>query len=174
MWPVSYIADADVDEVLDRELRDLLSTCFTKPQDIVFKERRYFRESPAHRWLIRDASGRLLAHLAAHDRRVESGALRARVGGIAEVCVHPDARGQRLASYLLEAAQSDLARRGYLFVALFGSRSVYAASGYTVPECVWIGPGEDGRWIAASGIMVRPLAGNLWPTGEVYLPGPAF
>lgn len=49
---VHYIADADVDAELDRRIRSLLSTCFTKPEDWVFRERRYFNDPPAHRWYI--------------------------------------------------------------------------------------------------------------------------
>ncbi len=29
--------------------------CFTKPQDVVFKDRRYFCEPYPHRWVVRDA-----------------------------------------------------------------------------------------------------------------------
>lgn len=174
MLPICYLPDASVDAVLDRELRELLSLCFTKPQDVVFKERRYFTEPPAHRWIMRDAAGRLVAHIAVHNRRVEAGTWVALVGGIAEVCVHPEARGQRLTSHLLAEVHADLARRGFLFTALFGDRQVYAASGYTMPGNALVGPDAQGRWIPAPRAMVRPLTDVAWPTGEVHMPGPFF
>ena len=41
---VEYLPDSSVDDALDEEIRGLLTTCFTKPKDVVFKEQRYFFE----------------------------------------------------------------------------------------------------------------------------------
>ena len=46
---IEYLSDERVDDALDLEIRGLLTTCFTKPQDVVFKDRRYFREPYPHR-----------------------------------------------------------------------------------------------------------------------------
>ena len=35
---VDYMPDSAVDDAMDAELRKLLTTCFTKPQDTVIKE----------------------------------------------------------------------------------------------------------------------------------------
>ena len=37
---VEYLADSSIDDAGDREVRGLLSTCFTKPGDEVFRARR--------------------------------------------------------------------------------------------------------------------------------------
>ena len=44
---IIQIADDDVEAPLDLELRDLLSTCFKKPGDEIFRSRRYFTEMPS-------------------------------------------------------------------------------------------------------------------------------
>lgn len=93
------IDDSDVDDRLDREIRELLSACFIKPGDEVFRDRRYFTEMPSRRWLLRD-EGRLVAHVAVHERTIEDGI---RMLGIAEVCVTPTHRGRGLMQGLLKA-----------------------------------------------------------------------
>ena len=174
MHDVLYLPDTAVDAALDLALRELLSTCFTKPEDVVFRERRYFAEPPAHRWMIRNPEGQVVAHIAAHQRRVEAGAWSAPAGGLAEVCVHPGSRGQGLVRLLLKAVHADLQERGCLFSVLFGDPRFYSSSGYVKPDPVFIGPGPDGRWIPADGIMVRPLSQLAWPAGEVHVPGLIF
>ena len=54
---VQYLADGSLDDAGDRELRGLLSTCFTKPGDEVFRTRRYWREPYKHRCLNEDGKG---------------------------------------------------------------------------------------------------------------------
>ena len=50
---IEYLSDNSVDDALDQKIRGLLTTCFTKPQDGVFKDLRYFQEPYPHRWVIR-------------------------------------------------------------------------------------------------------------------------
>ena len=169
-----YLPDHRVDASLDLELRGLLSVCFTKPQDVVFRERRYFHEQPAHRWLARDPEGRLVGHIAVHEKRVESAEGVFRAGGVAEVCVHPDARGQNLAMRLLEVVHAGMAERGFAYSMLFGDRSIYEACGYFKPGNAFTGPGPDGAWVPAPDLKVKLTSGHAWPTGEVRVPGPTF
>lgn len=173
---VHAITDDAVDAALDGELRTLLSTCFTGPNDHVFRERRFFREPPRHRWFCRDAQG-LTAHVAAHVktfRHAGGGVLSA---GIAEVCVRPDQRGRGLVRLLLTRAHADLAALGLGWSALFGDARVYASSGYAAT-------GQPLRHRDRDVWVVRPSPSFLvarlradappWPTGELDLGGPAF
>lgn len=66
--PITELTESEVTPALDRELIHLLSTCFTKPGDEVFRRRRYYIEPPTYRWIMRNAGGDLIAHAAAHDR----------------------------------------------------------------------------------------------------------
>ena len=57
--------DTEISGIEDQELRRLLLACF--PYETVLLVRRYIHETPGHRWLVRAASGELIAHVAAHD-----------------------------------------------------------------------------------------------------------
>jgi len=99
--PIEYLRDSDVDETLDRQIRSLLTRCFTGPEDVVFNERRYFHEPCARRWFLRDGLNGLIAQVALHDKEVHADEKVYRIGGVAEVCVHPDFRGRGLVKRLL-------------------------------------------------------------------------
>ncbi len=81
---MEYLSDDSVDDTVDRQIRVLLTTCFTKPQDIVFKTQRYFREPYPHRWVIRDVNKVLVAHVGVHEKQVLAGDKAFRIGGICE------------------------------------------------------------------------------------------
>lgn len=176
---IHYLRDADVDDALDRELRALLSTCFTKPQDHVFRERRYFNTPPAHRWIIRDeATGLLVAHLAVHDRVVMTDNGDRPAGGIAEVCVHPTHQGRGYLRRLVATAHDWMTANGYAYSVLYGEPRYYASSGYvSAPNLEIDVRGEDGSPVRGpvGGALVAPLAATPWPTGPgVYMPGLIF
>lgn len=173
---ITYIADAAVDETLDRELRALLSTCFTKPQDHVFKERRHFNEPPSHRWIIRDDSGSLAAHLAVHDKRLHAAAGRIfRIGGVAEVCVHPAHQGKGHVKHLLAAAHGWMTAQGFAFSVLAGSPRYYASSGYLpIDNLFRDGPAGAPIRVKTEGSLVVALSPQPWPEGETCIPGPSF
>ena len=124
---VEYVPDATVDAELDQQLRALLSLCFTKPHDAVFQHRRYFLEPYPHRWMVREAAGRVIAHVGAHDKSVEADGERFRIGGICEVCVHPAVRGRGLVRRMLAVVHgsartfSHFQLSGLLFVRCFSA-----------------------------------------------------
>lgn len=172
-----HVLDAAVDDVLDAGIRALLCTCFTGPQDHVFFQRRYFMEQPAHRWLIwnRDKSG-LAAHIAVHEKQIETGGSIHRIAGVAEVCVHPDWRGGGVVKHILAAMHPRLARNGLVYSVLFGSSKFYASSGYAPVANLSLDeetPCEGIRRVPAE-VLVRPLAGIPWPADHVHLIGPRF
>ncbi|MFH1498640.1 MAG: GNAT family N-acetyltransferase [Verrucomicrobiota bacterium] len=172
------VADASVDATLDLELRGLLSACFTKPQDHVFRQRRHFNEPPAQRWLIRGDDDGLAAHLAVHDKRFEAaGGQTFRFGGVAEVCVHPAYRGKGYVGALLAAAHAWMAAEGFAFSVLSGKPSYYASSGYrTVDNGFRDGVDAAGApaRVRAEGLMALALTDRAWPDGDVFIPGPSF
>lgn len=167
---VKYIADAAVDDTLDLALRDLLSTCFTGPTDDVFRRRRYFREPPAHRWIM-PAGPALAAHAAVHEKTVSCGGVEHSIGGIAEVCVHPGFRGRGCVRQLLSAVHPWLAARGFVHAVLFGQAAVYSSSGYFPVANLHM---ADSPSEPAAGAMAHPLGGAPWPCEAVLLHGPRF
>jgi predicted N-acetyltransferase YhbS len=95
-----------------------------------FRGQRYNHEVPLHRWFIRNPRGQLVAHAAVHDKTLGSRAGPLRIGGVAEVCVQADYRGQKLVSRLLEPAHTWMREHGLPFAMLFGNPKVYASCGY--------------------------------------------
>ena len=168
----TYVYDPSVTDDLDWELRVLLASCFPGP---MFRTKRYNAELPAHRWLIRDDDGRLAAHLALHDKWIRVNGSFLRVGGVAEVCVHPAHRRQGHAGRLLQTAHSWMRAEGITHSILFGRVEIYGSKGYRRVEapCRRF---ETGTWTdtPCEHFLACPLAGLPWPDGPVDLRGPAF
>ncbi|MFC1634898.1 GNAT family N-acetyltransferase [Planctomycetota bacterium] len=173
---VEYLPDSSVDASWDTEIRGLLTKCFTKPVDIVFRDRRYFREPYPHRWVIRDAQDSIIAHVGVHEKSVEANGRTFRIGGIAEVCVHPECRGRGFVKTMLTCVHDWLIRHEFDFAILFGKAHMYSSSGYVevnnlVHDAV-TAAGES--CTRQSPAMVRQLSETPWPAGQVYMPGPKF
>jgi len=169
---IHYIPDAQVDAKLDAALRTLLSACFTKPGDEVFRSRRYFIDPPAHRWFIRQAGGLLIAHVAAHEKTTLWREQKLTLCGIAEVCVHPNHRRQGYVRLMLAAAHDDMKQQGFDFSALCGDPDVYRSSGYFSVENLVYNPGDKIKPLP--GAMVCELGEKNWPEDEVFLVGDVF
>ena len=171
---VQYLRDADVDAALDGEIRGLLSTCFTKPGDEVFRERRYFHTPMHHRWLIRDAAGKMISHLAVRDTTIGTTAGELRIGLVGEVCVHPAWRGRKLVTRLLSAAHVWLGAEGFQFTLLCGNPAVYGGSGYgcvTNPFRYWDPTAQQWQTKEMARTMVKSLTSQIWPAGFVDMRG---
>jgi hypothetical protein len=175
-YQVEYLADSSVDDAMDAALRSLFVTCFTKPCDDVFRHRRFWREPYPHRWIVRGGDGGPIAHVGAHDKRVEAGSTAYRIGGICEVCVHPSSRGLGLVRQMLRVVHAWLQEQGYDFALLFGKPEVYRSSGYRPTDNLFLDleddSGQRARRLVAG--MFRPLSDTPWPACEVFLPGPKF
>ena len=173
---VEYLPDSSVDASLDAQIRELLTTCFTKPEDVVFKTQRYFREPYPHRWMIRDNQNTIIAHVGVHEKSVDAAGHTFRIGGIAEVCVHPEFRGRGFIKTMLACVHDWLIRHEFDFAVLFGDPHVYGSSGYVVVNNLIhddvTATGES--CTSQSPAMVRQLSDTPWPAGQVYLPGPTF
>lgn len=195
--PITQLRDEEVSESLDRELRDLLSICFTKPEDEVFRYRRYWKEPPAYRWIMRNAGGDLIAHAAAHDKVIIVGGREPgpeesnspageseelRVAGMAEVAVHSAARGMGHVKELLGVAHPALQRIGFGFAILFGRPPVYRSSGYRIANNpIRYYDDKMSRWKIErfngpeeGCFMYRPLVLGEWPEGVVDIRGARF
>ncbi len=174
---VEYLADSDVDDALDAQIRVLLTTCFTKPQDYVFRRRRYFRQPYRHRWIIRMGRA-IIAHVGVHDKYVESEGRRFHIGGIAEVCVHPDFRGRGYVKAMLDCVHGWLEVLGtpygeqrFDFAVLFGKPQIYTSSGYVQVGNLILDDETDSD---AGNAMVKQLTQTPWPAAPVHLSGPKF
>lgn len=172
---VDYLHDDTVDVKLDRQLRTLLTTCFTKPHDAVFKRRRYFIEPYPHRWVVRD-DDRLIAHVGVHEKAARAAAAIYGIGGLAEVCVHPDFRGRGIVRDMIVAVHEWLRGHGFVFSILMGDPRIYTSSVFRTAAgvyCDGAGDAPGARCLCGSA-MVCELADVKWPDGDVYISGPSF
>ncbi|EDL55791.1 hypothetical protein VSAK1_17372 [Vibrio mediterranei AK1] len=172
---IKYILDDNVDDTINQQLIALLSRCFTKPSDERFKVQRYYNEMPQHRWYIKSPSeDAIIAHLAVHEKTVRIGSQQALIGGVAEVCVHPNYRGHGYVKLLLKQAHNWMAQQGYVYSVLFGRDEVYSSSGYErVTNLYLVGEEIPPRATSVSA-MVTPLTDKKWPHFKVELKGLAF
>lgn len=175
--PVEYTSDAQVDDVLDRELRRLLSTCYTAADvSAAFRERRYLRDCPQHRWFIWGQQGELASHVAVHERTSHAQQRQFKTAGIGSVCVAPAYRRRGFVRIMLAAVHEWLIAWQFAFAILFGNPSVYRSSGYVQVENILrdakTDTGEECRKPVPG--MIRELSETSWPSGEVYLPRPSF
>jgi predicted N-acetyltransferase YhbS len=171
-----YLADAAVDAALDEQIRTLLTTCFTGPQDVVFKTRRYFHDPYPHRWVIKNEQGELVAHVGVHERCVTSEGITSRIIGMAEVCVRPDYRGRGFIGMTFRCIHAWAIQQGFDFSVLFGDPKIYGSSGYTnVTNLFYDSQESDGRMVRKQALaMVKTLTTRPWPTGQVSLQGLPF
>jgi predicted N-acetyltransferase YhbS len=174
---LEYVREPAVSEALNRELIELISGCFTQPQDAFLRERRYAQEMPLHRYLLRSAEGRLIAHLAVHEKVLRVAGADVKVGGLAEVCVRDSERGHGHVRRLLDHAHQALRELGIPFAFLFGDSKIYHSSGYRpIPDTIACFDPVTARVIVAHdpSALVRPLTERPWPEGPVDLRGPLF
>lgn len=171
---VKYLPDDSVDAEMDQKLKDLFTSCFTKPQDHVFKERRYFKEPYKHRWVIKNEAGRLVAHVGVHDKIVEADGAKLKIGGIAEVCVLPDYRGRGYVRIMLDKIHSWMEEQPFDFSMLFGDPKVYSSSGY-ISTTNLIGTDETTGKRKPLDAMVKSVSDKSWPAdSEAFLVGKKF
>lgn len=169
---VDYLPKAKISNELDLEIRAVLTTCFTKPEDAIFKKRRYFNELYAHSWVIRNEHQIIVAHIGVHEKQVDTEDNEYPIAGISEVCVHPEYRGRGYVKTMLQVAHKWLIKNAFTFSVLFGDPRVYASSKYTTVSNVIHGSEKEG-WEKAK-VLVRELSQTPWPKTQVRLPGPKF
>jgi predicted N-acetyltransferase YhbS len=171
---IDHRLDSEISAVEDHDLRRLLLTGF--PYETALLTRRYIREVPAHRWLVRSPSGELIAHTAAHDKLIFVGGHQLRIGGIAEVCVAHHFRGRGLVHKMLAQAHAWMQSEAIPFSMLFGQPRVYTSSGYIIiPNPILSGNSLVSHWNPFKGKpMIHPLTTQRWPPGPVDLRGPSF
>lgn len=177
---IDYTPDASVDAALDQELRDLLSTCFIGPTNEKFRRQRFNREMPPHRWLARDASGRLCGQVAIHDKVIGTPIGDIRMAGVAEVCVHPDYRGRGLAHRMMNQMHEWAIAAGFPLATLFGDPRIYGGVGYrAVPNPVRFWEPAENQWLTkpmekflARSLVKPPIV--IPAEGLIDLRGPRF
>jgi predicted acetyltransferase len=174
MAEIIFIEDRQVDEHLNRQLIELIAGCFDYQP--IFQQQRYYKEMPALRWYM-EQGDKLYAHVAVHKKLLSAPGADIKVGGIAEVAVHPDYRGRGLVKLMLAEVNRWLAAHDFAFAMLYGNPEVYRSSGYRSIEnevCYFDLVTKSWKTEVNKEAMVAVLGNQTWPAGLIQLNGPTF
>lgn len=170
---MTFMDDESVDADLDAQLRALLSFCFTKPSELVYAVRRFWKVSPTFRVVVRDGSGKLLGNVAVYDKIVTTAdGDDIHVWGVGDVCVDVAARGRGLVKKMLTEVADRATEAGIDALCLFADVDAYRSSGYvyvgnplrvTEPDC-------ESVVADAPSFMVRRVNPDfVWPAADVVV-----
>ena len=171
---IKYIQDLDVDKELNDKIIQLFTICFARHS--IIRHQRYFKEMPQHRWYIEE-DNKIIAHLALHEKKISLANGSFPIGGVAEVCVHPDHRGKGYVKQMLKKAHKWLKENKYPFAMLFGDQKIYSSSGYSVIENeIKYFDDKIGKWKIETSkyAMIKALSDKPCPEGLININGPTF
>ena len=168
MIKIQHILDIDIDNDIDKKIRQLLTNCF--PHEQKFTYQRFNNEMPINRWLLW-INDEIIGHLATHEKSFYVGHIKYTFCGIAEVCVRADYRKKGFTGWLLDAAENYHDKFDYSI--LLGNPEIYKRYGYqTVSNVYFL---KSGKWEKHhSYTMVKCLASHSWIENTVYLNCPSF
>ena len=175
-YNIKFMSDNQVSEELDKQLRDLLVLCFPQTSEI-FSKQRFYQEPPQYRWCLFDQDNLLIGHIALHIKKVKTEFASYDMGGIGEVCVHPNCRKQGIARMLIKQIHDYLRELGFAFSMLFGDTKIYSSSGYKVVHNeIRYFDLKTQEWKIGKlpDTMYLELGPINWPDGIVDICGPTF
>ncbi len=169
--------DCTLTSAEDEALRELFKLCF-KRELAYLDHQRFFRELPQHRWMIFDETGEnIIAHIAVYDKVLGTDDGLLPVAGVAEVCTHPDYRGQGRVRAILAEVHNWAKQQGFAWMMLFGSHAIYGGSGYErAHNPIRALDYKSGEWKTETlkYALICPLGNAKWPDGTLDLRGPHF
>ncbi|WP_436532876.1 GNAT family N-acetyltransferase [Actinoplanes sp. HUAS TT8] len=168
--------EAEIDPQLHVALQSLLVACFAD-----YPSRIYFKIPPHFRYVVTEGPA-VLAQLGVELRVIRVGEQVLRTFAVVDVCVRDDRRGQGLASRLLAEVTSYATACGMDFVLLFADNdALYRRHGFVRVDnpLTWVKINDHrtiglARAVTPHEMMIRPVTGSTWPTGEIDLLGHVF
>ena len=171
-----HSAAESADSVRNAAIADLLDTCF----DSVHGGRTYYKQVPHEHLLV--WSGRdLIGHVGMDYRMVRVGEAILPILGIIDLCVAPSARRQGIGAALLQRAEYRAKAQSFS-LAMADDWRLYHRTGYSLL------PAASVTFLAIDELrshsvirrdlsdifMVKQLAGDAWPDGQIDLLGYLF
>lgn len=170
------IKDKDVDEKLDKAIRDLLVVCFPESAHI-FKIHRHYQEPPDFRWCVFNSDNELVAHTSLHLKSIKTNSGDFQTGGIAEVCVAPEYRGLGLLKTLMKKCDDFLMQKSIPFALLFGKTIFYSSSGFiSAKNKIRYYNTNTNNWTIEEldSTQYKELGEIKWPDGIIDIGCPIF
>ena len=169
------IEEAAISPAQDAEIKTLLVKAFDAEVDTFSKSRHWHGSAPLYSVIAR-RGGQVIGHCGVVVRDLRCGQMAARVAGIQNLGVRPDARGHNLGGRLLARGMDDARRRGIPFGLLFCVPELerfYRSNGWKKID-VSVIMQYEGRTQPIPGkniAMVLSLAGRPFPAGDLDLCG---
>lgn len=144
-------------------------------------DRSYYKQRPHFRCLAY-ADGALIGHLGLDHRMIAVGATPHSIFGVIDLCVAAEARGQGIASRMLEKLSALAEAQGIDFLLLFADdHRLYARHGFApvTAAVTWLKIDEHKSYGLGcerfeNELMVKPTGDTTWPAGTVDLLGYLF
>jgi len=180
MGPVKIIRVEEYQ--IDPALRDRIARLLGRSFPGYPKDRNYFMQLPAFRFLAIQEDGTLSGHLAADHRMISVGGTPFRIFGIADLCVDPDFQSHKIGSALLQFLDREGQGAGVDFIVLVATRrEIYEENGFEPVKnpCLYVSI-RDHRTIGlvkeslGGDLMVKAFGNAEWPKGLVDFLGPIF
>ena len=174
-FTIQLVPGSDVSAALDRQIRELLVICF--PHESVFATQRFLYEKPKYRWCVFSNETQLIAHTALHIKKIKTVSGEYEIGGVAEVCVHPEFRRKGLVRAMMSRIDELLLSERIPFSMLFGQGKIYHSSGYfEVKNKIRCYNPKTDEWIIKvdNDAKYKELSDLKWPEGLIDLQGPMF
>ena len=159
------------------QITSLRNACFP---DCV-QDRSYFKQLPHFRLLAFEGE-QLVGHLGIDHRMMTWGGVPSPVFGVIDLCVHSEARGQGIATRLLQRAEEIAQKAEIEFMVLISqAHRLYQRNGYVAVSatCSWLRIDEHTNYGVAverfeEELMIKGLQGKSIPDGPVDFLGYMF
>jgi GNAT superfamily N-acetyltransferase len=157
---VVVVQESDIDETLDKEIRELLVTSFDWTPE--FQERSYWHLKPVTRFIYKDSAGRLLGHSSFIEKRAVIGNDEIKIAGSGATAVHPEFRNSGIGKELIEEAVRYAKKQGYDLIAGFAknpaSIHICIKSGAVPTKDIFLVTYPDGGEVLKPHTLVWPLS----------------
>ncbi|QQA43003.1 GNAT family N-acetyltransferase [Pelagovum pacificum] len=142
---IERIEEMRLDRAKEAEAESLIQLCFPRAG---FGGRSFHGQRHHVRILAWDDG--LVGHMAMTYRAIRVGDRLVDMVGLAEVCTHPDRRGEGIAGKMLEAAIAEAKASPASVFLLFGNAGLYAANGFVAKQ-------NPLRWLDRTGARTNEV-----------------
>ncbi|TCI57271.1 GNAT family N-acetyltransferase [Exiguobacterium sp. SH1S21] len=168
--------ELEIDEKLNNDLRDLLVEAF----ELLYPNRRYFKQLPHLRLLIFGDEDQVIGHVGLDYRMMNLNGEPIQVLGVIDLCVREEMRGNGIGEALLNKVINIGKTKQVDFLLLFADRpDLYLRSGFSHVDnaCTWLQIDDERQIIRGIGeasfdeLMIRPVGNKTWTDGHLDLMG---
>jgi len=161
---VVVIQESELDEVLDKEIRYLLASCFEWTPE--FQERSYWHLKPETRFVYKSNAGEIIGHASIVERSFLIDNEEIKIAGGSAYAVYTEFRNSGIGKELVQEVVKHTINQSYDLLVGFvkepASRRICINSGAIPTRDVFVVTYPDGGEVLKSHTMVWPLSGEKY------------